>query len=413
MKAFFSFLIFHFLFLISYSQNVGIGTNTPNASALLDISSTTKGLLIPRMTNTQMNAIASPAAGLMVFNTTDSLFYVRKNSGWAKLVPTASGNNNWTTNGNDIYNTNTGNVGIGTSTPIHARFEVNSSIGAAVAMFAPEKFGVTIEADNPEVGFNYYYYNGWKTMKAGYASVVGMVPATGEFYIGNFTGNQSSTDYGNITGYRQNITLFQNGEFRIAGSSNFTHFYYGGNEDTYIRGGKDFSNVIINDINGGRTGIGTSSLEPQTMLTIKGPQYYYGLDVTGNSAPAIYAHGQNGAAGLYLEGPLKVNTFDSYRTAYRVALQSVNASDDGYYYTVTPCLNDREYEMVINNPLCNNDPNVLIFYSMLNDEGCQMTFRSYLSYHDNRWHIRFPMNKYAGDVFAPVSSVNIMIVKTN
>ena len=50
--------------------SLSIGVNTPNASALLDLSSTTKGLLLPRMTTTEINAIASPAAGLMVYNTT-------------------------------------------------------------------------------------------------------------------------------------------------------------------------------------------------------------------------------------------------------------------------------------------------------------------------------------------------------
>jgi hypothetical protein len=50
--------------------SLSIGVNTPNASALLDLSSTTKGFLLPRMTTTQINAIASPAAGLMVYNIT-------------------------------------------------------------------------------------------------------------------------------------------------------------------------------------------------------------------------------------------------------------------------------------------------------------------------------------------------------
>jgi hypothetical protein len=49
---------------------LGVGTNAPNASALLDLTSTTQGLLLPRMTTTEINAIASPAAGLMVYNTT-------------------------------------------------------------------------------------------------------------------------------------------------------------------------------------------------------------------------------------------------------------------------------------------------------------------------------------------------------
>ena len=51
------------------SAQVGIGTTSPNASAELDITSTTKGLLPPRMTQAQRDAIASPAAGLMVWCT--------------------------------------------------------------------------------------------------------------------------------------------------------------------------------------------------------------------------------------------------------------------------------------------------------------------------------------------------------
>jgi hypothetical protein len=55
---------------LTAAGNLGIGTTTPNASALLDVQSTTKGVRMPNMTTTQKNAIASPAAGLMVFDTT-------------------------------------------------------------------------------------------------------------------------------------------------------------------------------------------------------------------------------------------------------------------------------------------------------------------------------------------------------
>ena len=50
--------------------NFGIGTTTDIASAILNVSSTTKGFLPPRMTNTQKLAIATPAAGLVVYDTT-------------------------------------------------------------------------------------------------------------------------------------------------------------------------------------------------------------------------------------------------------------------------------------------------------------------------------------------------------
>jgi len=49
------------------SGSVGIGTTSPNASALLDVSSTTKGFLPPRMTGAQAEAISTPATGLMVY----------------------------------------------------------------------------------------------------------------------------------------------------------------------------------------------------------------------------------------------------------------------------------------------------------------------------------------------------------
>ena len=62
-------LLFIFIEFKSFSQNVGIGTNTPHASAVLDISDTAKGILIPRMTMVQRKAIQNPAEGLMVYQT--------------------------------------------------------------------------------------------------------------------------------------------------------------------------------------------------------------------------------------------------------------------------------------------------------------------------------------------------------
>jgi hypothetical protein len=68
MKQFFTFLAVVLLTAATFAQ-VGIGTTNPDGSAALDITSTTKGLLIPRMTNAQRLAIASPVAGLLVYVT--------------------------------------------------------------------------------------------------------------------------------------------------------------------------------------------------------------------------------------------------------------------------------------------------------------------------------------------------------
>lgn len=70
-------------------SQVAINTTatTPNASAMLDISSNTRGLLIPRLTTSQRNAIASPANSLMVFDsTTLSFWYYKTGTGWLELA---------------------------------------------------------------------------------------------------------------------------------------------------------------------------------------------------------------------------------------------------------------------------------------------------------------------------------------
>ena len=84
MKQIFTFLAAVLLTATTYAQ-VGIGTTTPDASSALDITSTTKGLLIPRMTETQRDAISSPATGLMIYQTDGTVgFYYYNGSSWVK-----------------------------------------------------------------------------------------------------------------------------------------------------------------------------------------------------------------------------------------------------------------------------------------------------------------------------------------
>tara|TARA_R110000822_G_scaffold46717_1_gene124306 strand:- start:283 stop:510 length:228 start_codon:yes stop_codon:yes gene_type:complete len=66
--------------------NVGIGTTTPNANALLDITSTTKAFLPPRMTTTQKNAVASPTAGMVVYDSTLSKLAVYTGAAWEAVT---------------------------------------------------------------------------------------------------------------------------------------------------------------------------------------------------------------------------------------------------------------------------------------------------------------------------------------
>lgn len=92
-------ILFTLLVIISistFNAQIGVGTNTPNASAALDITSTTQGLLMPRMTSTERNAIASPANGLVVYQTNNTPgLYCYVNGAWA-LVSNSVSSGIWT-----------------------------------------------------------------------------------------------------------------------------------------------------------------------------------------------------------------------------------------------------------------------------------------------------------------------------
>lgn len=124
MKKYFLLLIVIATGNLLFAQNVGIGTTTPNPSAALEIRSSNRGLLIPRMNSFDRVLIANPANGLMVYDTTQNRIYQYQNGAWQyfindnywRIAPTR----NWT------YNT-TDSIGIGTSAPTN-RLDVNGNI---------------------------------------------------------------------------------------------------------------------------------------------------------------------------------------------------------------------------------------------------------------------------------------------
>ncbi|MEM9823610.1 MAG: hypothetical protein AAF985_21170, partial [Bacteroidota bacterium] len=129
------FSLLFFLFLLgqqAFSQGVGINNDSspPDSSAMLDVKSTAKGILIPRMTTAEKADIPTPATGLMVFDNTTLSFWYYNGTAWVEIGADHLGNHTATTNiqtaGNYISNdgdnegifvdTN-GKVGVGTNNP--------------------------------------------------------------------------------------------------------------------------------------------------------------------------------------------------------------------------------------------------------------------------------------------------------
>ena len=82
-------LLFACSITVTYAQNVGIGTATPATSAQLDISSTTKGFLPPRMNTSARDAIVSPVAGLTIYNTSTQALEFWNGTAWISTGSTA------------------------------------------------------------------------------------------------------------------------------------------------------------------------------------------------------------------------------------------------------------------------------------------------------------------------------------
>ncbi len=103
------------------SGRAGIGTTTPNASSLLEMVSTSKGMLTPRMTKGQRDAIATPATGLLIYQTNNTPgFYYYSGTAWKAITPKTG----WSLTGNAGTNAATNFIGTTDAQPLV--FKVNN-----------------------------------------------------------------------------------------------------------------------------------------------------------------------------------------------------------------------------------------------------------------------------------------------
>jgi hypothetical protein len=131
------------LFFGEAKAQIGIGTDTPDASAALEIKANESaiGLLLPRLSTAQRDAsIKSPSAGLVVYNsTTNALEVAISGSLWLNVI---NGTTNAATSG---VSSSIGNVGIGTTSPdANAVLDVKSTTkGVLLPQSSTDPTGVT------------------------------------------------------------------------------------------------------------------------------------------------------------------------------------------------------------------------------------------------------------------------------
>lgn len=263
-----------FVNLFSQGQNVGIGTTTPDNSAILELYSTSHGFLVPRLTTTQRNAISNPATGLMIYNLDNQRFEYYNGSQWIGVVSSiANVPFNLISSGTNTTATMT--VGSGASIVVSGgvveanRFKGGGSTTDAVDLNTSEVSGV-LPVSNGGTGNS-------------------SIPGQGQLLIGNgigFSLNQLTAGSGiTITNGAGSITISDANagtEVNGSGSDGQISFW---NSTNNITG----DNNLWWDNTNKRLGVGTST--PSERLHISGNVY-----ITG----ALMPNGNAGSSGQVL-----------------------------------------------------------------------------------------------------------------
>lgn len=166
-------------YCLNYAQ-VGIGTTTPHASSVLDIESTNKGVLVPRLTTTQINNITNPANGLLVFNVTTDSFVFNSGSTSSPIWSNISSNPTVSTDSGNIISSGSDSGAYLGSTTYMGKFIISGTGNQTITglPFKPSQIKFTayanvesynINADNGVGNNNNTYQNTFGSM-SGFAT---------------------------------------------------------------------------------------------------------------------------------------------------------------------------------------------------------------------------------------------------
>lgn len=258
-------LAFVLITTISFAQ-IGIGTTSPDASAVLDMTSTTQGVLIPRMTTVQRTAITSPAIGLQVYDTDTKAIWFYNGAAW---MQGSGGTGKFIDGGASDIAYYDGRVGIGINTfsTVHKLFVQNkattdsqNNVARFVAQYegtgtSASTYGTISDAINASTGtvsFGFGAYNTVENQLAGSSISTGAATRSevinkGNIIFGSANSSKITNDgtmnfaigqyinYGGAGTTTNSYGIFINSTFNQGTDDNYA-FYSLSNADSYFEG---------------------------------------------------------------------------------------------------------------------------------------------------------------------------------
>lgn len=265
MKKYLLFSIVLLCYNVVFCQSVAINTDgsTPNPSAILDIKSTIRGFLMPRMTTLQRNAIATPAAGLKVYDTDTKTFWFYNSAAWVEI---STGSNGWNLTGNSVTNPATHFIGTTDEQPL--RFRVNNLWAGEIHPASGNLFlGIAAGQSNTA---------GEGNTATGDHSLFANTDGTFNTANGSYTLASNTTGYNNTAIGSYALTSNSTGNSNIAIGRNTLFVNTTGNNNTANGVGALFSNTAGNN----NTANGNNALYSNTTGSFN----------TANGISALYAN---------------------------------------------------------------------------------------------------------------------------
>ena len=362
-----------FLFIVgnSFSQSIGIGTNSPNPSAQLDISNTSKGILIPRMNIADISLITNPAKGLMIYDSLRNQLMLNMGSAVSPNWQTVVYYSGWNLTGN--VNTNPSLYYIGTNDNLPLKFRVNNQPAGEL---------------NPVNGNAFFGYKAGLSNTTGYSNVA---IGNGAMYSNNIVNNTvaigDSALYNNYLNVSSSFIAQQN----VAIGSKALYTNTGGSSNTAV----GYQALYANASGSANTAVGDAALHDNSYGSYNTA---VGLDALQKNTSALgntaigYSALQNNIDAYYNTAvgylALESNTSGSENTA--VGREAMSANTSGYNnvavgrYTLSTNLTGWDNVAVGDAALYNNtqgDNNTAVgHYALLNNltgaNNCSFGYRA-------------------------------------